>query len=262
MTSTEQPKDKAAERLGAAELLAAVADVRSSWLAAATSVLAANPLVASVWLVGSLGRNEGDGFSDVDLIVAVDQPVPDSFQTSPFAGLGLPGTVLFERPKPRNAPADGAYRALCLDLGGLPVLTDLYLWPAATAAVPAGAQVLLERTVLTRSDLAFMPLLDRHRTPDPTGADPTAAETTLMLIQLAAKYHARADTARLAGIAGQLGLPPDPDVLLLRQTLHQRGAPGRDQPLQDAFAAVGELLTLADEHGRPLTGDRADGEPR
>jgi hypothetical protein len=81
-----------------------------------------------------------------------------------------------------------------------------------------------------------------------------------MLIQLAAKYHARADTSRLAAIARQLGLPPDTDALLLRQTLHQRGATAIKPELQDAVTAVGELLTLADEHRHTLADHRAGGE--
>ena len=240
--------------------LAAITGARGAWLTGAVGGLRRLSFVAGAFLVGSLAAGVADAFSDIDLIVVVDDTTPAAVFADPVAGLGLGGRLLYVRPKPRNSPAGGAYRAVCLDLGGLPLLTDLYLWPAATGAVPAGAQVLLERTLLARSDLAFMALLEHHRTTDTTGADPAAAETTLMLIQLAAKYHARADTSRLAAIADQLGLPPDADALLLRQTLHQRGTAAIEPELQDAVAAVGELLTLADEHRQTLADDRAGGE--
>ena len=240
--------------------LAALVGARGAWLTDAVGRLRRLSFVAGALLVGSLAARVADAFSDIDLIVTVDDTTPAPLFTDPVDGLGLPGPVLYVRPKPRNSPAGGAYQAVCLELGGLPVLADLYLWPAATAAVPVGAQVLLERTALARSDLTFMPLLDRHRTTDTTGADPEAAETTLMLIQLAAKYHARADTTRLAAIADQLGLPPDTDALLLRQTLHQRIAPVGNRQLQKAITAIDELLTLADEHRRTPADGPTGGE--
>jgi predicted nucleotidyltransferase len=41
-----------------------------------TALLARHPFVVGMWLVGSLGRGVADGFSDVDLVVAVDTATP------------------------------------------------------------------------------------------------------------------------------------------------------------------------------------------
>lgn len=246
--------------LGGPDRLTALTRSRDAWLTGAIGELRRLPFVTGAFLVGSLAAGLADPSSDIDLIVVVDDSTPVPIFTDPAAGLGLGGTVLYVRPKARNSPAGGAYRALCLELGGLPMLADVYLWPAATAAVPTGAKVLLEKTALARNDLAFMPLLDRYRTADTTGADPQATASIMMLISLAAKYHARADTSRLAAIASQLGLPPSPDALLLRQTLHQRIDPGGNPQLENTITAIGELLTLADEHRRALGGVRTEGE--
>jgi len=80
---------------------------RQRWLEQTTGMLSGLPYVAGVWLVGSLGRGDGDAFSDVDLVVAVDATVPAEVVADPAAGLRLPGHQLYVRPKPRNAPAGG-----------------------------------------------------------------------------------------------------------------------------------------------------------
>jgi hypothetical protein len=170
--------------------------------------------------------------------------------------LPVPGTVLYTRPKPRNAPAGGAYLAICVELAGLPVLVDLYLWPAITAAVPAGGRVLHARTELPRSELGFLALLDRHRSTDTTGADPGHPASVLLLVQLAAKYRVRGDDDRRHGIHQQLHIPPDPGPAALRDVLGQRIDLARWPAFRDAVAAAHRLLDLIDPSMKGLcTGD-------
>ncbi|MFB9443138.1 hypothetical protein [Dactylosporangium vinaceum] len=208
--------------------------------------------MAGVWLVGSLGRGGDDGYSDVDLVVAVDSTVPAAVLADPATLLRVPDTVLlYTRPKPRNAPAGGAYEAVCIRLAGLPVLVDLYLWPAATAAVPDGARILYARTEPPRSDLAFMTLLDRHRSGDTTGADPDHPATVLLLVQLAAKYQARGDVSRRDGIHQQLHLPTGGTLAVLRDVLDQRIDLARWPAFQPAVAAVHRLLDIVESAHRP-----------
>jgi hypothetical protein len=217
--------------------------------------------VAGAWLVGSLGRGEGDCYSDIDLVVAIDPTTPPSVLADPVAALHLPGTVLFTRPKPRNAPAGGAYLAICIELAGLPVLVDLYLWPTTTAAVPADARILYAHTEPPRSDLAFMPLLERHRTADNTGADPHHPASTLLLVQLAAKYHLRHDDRRRQRIHQQLQIRPDASPATLRGVIDQRvDLTGRPQ-FSAAVAAARRLLDLADPPSRDPVPDSVDGGP-
>ncbi|WP_433294411.1 GDSL-type esterase/lipase family protein [Actinoplanes sp. CA-030573] len=235
---------------------------RQQWLEQMIARLRGLPYVAGVWLVGSLGRGDGDAFSDVDLVVAVDATVlPGEVIADPAAGLGLPGRQLYVRPKPRNAPAGGGYVAVGMEVAGLPLLVDVFVWPAASAAVPAGARALFERRRMPRSELDFIPLLDAHRTPDQQGSDPLAAGTVLMLVQLAAKYLARGNASRLAGICAQLGIPGDTcDVATLRKVLAER------IPLspvtQPAVDAVHRLLEHADLVRHRALADESDGGGR
>lgn len=197
-------------------------DPRTEWIAATTAILRRHSFVVGVWLVGSFARGTADDYSDIDLVAAVDANAPERVLAEPFTGLGLPGAVLFTRPKPRNAPVGGAYLAICLDLGGLPVLVDLFVWPIETAAVPVGGRVVYARSELAVSDLEFIPLIDRHRTTDTTGADPGHPATVLLLVLLAAKYHARRDRTRLAGIHRQLHIPEDAGPPTLHEVIDQR----------------------------------------
>jgi hypothetical protein len=81
-------------------LIAAFSRDRAAWIATAEAAVRGLPFVACAWLCGSLGRGGGDGFSDVDLVVAADQGTPST--VDPYQGLRLPGPVLHSRPKPHN----------------------------------------------------------------------------------------------------------------------------------------------------------------
>ncbi|WP_157411652.1 nucleotidyltransferase domain-containing protein [Actinoplanes rectilineatus] len=226
--------------------LAALAAGRSDWLDAVTVGLRERAFLTGAWLYGSLASESDDPFSDVDLVVVFDESMPGEVLRDPVNGLGLPGQVLFTRGKPRNAPLGGGYRAVCLDLDGLPLLVDLCLWPTATATVPAGSRVLHETGTLPRSELGFMALMDRHRTTDSRGADPDAAENILFLTQLAAKYLARGDRERQEAIHDQLGLPPDTAAPGLARMLRDRIDLAGHPELAPAVTAAGRLIDLAD----------------
>lgn len=227
--------------------LMAVTAARAAWIAATVDALQQRRFVDAAWLVGSLGRGGADPYSDVDLVVAVDTTTPQGVFDDAVAGLRLPGPVLFTIGKPRNAPAGGGYLTVCVELATLPVLVDLYLWPTETAALPADGRLLLHRTPPPpRTDLAFMPLLDRHRTPDTTGTDPNHPASVLMLVQLAAKYLARSDQPRHAAITRHLDLPSGADIVMLRQILDERIERAAARQLRSAIAAAHRLLDLAD----------------
>ncbi|MEU7926350.1 nucleotidyltransferase domain-containing protein [Micromonospora sp. NPDC049107] len=244
----------------AAALLAAVVEARTAWLAATVDVLHQRKSVWAAWLVGSFGRGSADPYSDVDLVVAVDDTTPQSVLDDPVAGLHLPGRLLFTRGKPRNAPAGGGYVTACVELAALPVLIDLYLWPATTAAIPTDGRLLLYReSPPPRTGLAFMPLLDQHRTSDSTGADANHPASILFLVQLAAKYLARGDRQRHVAITQHLGFPSGVEIVTLRQILDERVDQAAAEVMRPAINAAHRLLDLVDT----VTGDglTRDGGP-
>jgi hypothetical protein len=232
----------------AAGALARLRQARTAWLHQALEVFSAHRFVEGVWVEGSLGRGDADAFSDVDLVLAIGGSAPPSVFGDPIAGLGLPGHVLYTRDKPKNAPAGGAYRAACVELVALPVLVDLYLWPAATATMSAAARRLFQRGDRPpRSDLSFLPLISQYPSGDTGDSDPYQPQTVLMLVQLAAKYLARGDHEREAAIRRQLRDPADAgDAAALRRLLAARVDSMAGSSLEAAVTAVHRLIEIAE----------------
>lgn len=232
----------------ATDALARLTQARTAWLHQALEVFSAHRFVAAVWVEGSLGRGDADAFSDVDLVLAIDGSAPPSVFADPVAGLGLPGRVLYTRDKPKNALAGGAYRAACVELVALPVLADLYLWPAATATMSAAARLLLQRgDPPPRSDLSFLPLISQYPSGDTRDSDPYQPQTVLILVQLAAKHLARGDHEREASIRRQLRDPAHAgDAAALRRLLAARVDSKAGSSLDGAVTAVHRLIEIAE----------------
>ncbi|WP_229070875.1 nucleotidyltransferase domain-containing protein [Actinoplanes sp. DH11] len=228
--------------------LALLTEARTDWLIQALDVFSSHRFVDAVWVEGSLGRGDADAFSDVDLVLAIGGSAPPSVFADPVAGLGLPGRVLYTRDKPKNAPSGGAYRAACVELVGLPVLVDLYLWPAATASMSAAARLLFQRGDRPpRSDLSFLPLISQYLSGDTRDSDPYQPQTVLMLVQLAAKYLARGNHEWEASIRRQLRDPADAsDAAALRRLLAARVDSMTGSSLEAAVTAVHRLIEIAE----------------
>lgn len=80
-----------------------LARVRSRWLSAATVSLRADPGVLGVALAGSLGAGCADDWSDVDLLVVVDDAALDA-HAAPGRVAGVPGTLAFASDARHSAP--------------------------------------------------------------------------------------------------------------------------------------------------------------
>jgi hypothetical protein len=185
-------------------------------------------------------------WSDVDVVVAAEPEAVPAIADDTVVALGMPGTVLFRLAVPRNAPAGGAYLGVCLELAGLPLWTDWYVWPTTTAAVPADAVVVVARAgvPLPRSAQRFMPLLDRKRTTATGKADRADPRFRLLAVMLAAKYLARRDADRLAHMLRLLALDPV-DAAHAPVLLHSVLTPVGGAELRPAVTAATALLELA-----------------
>src|SRR5262245_4945050 len=80
-----------------------LASIRSRWLAAATASIRADPAVLGAALVGSLGAGRADDWSDVDLLIVVDDASLDE-HAAPASLAGVPGTLAFASDARHNAP--------------------------------------------------------------------------------------------------------------------------------------------------------------
>jgi hypothetical protein len=174
--------------------LAEHAAARDAWLAATSRQLHEDERVAAVWLVGSLGQDGGDAWSDVDLVLVVSDEDLDGLVERRRSEFGRFGEVLVAIDAP-NAPAGGAYLGVAYAVGELPLWVDWYLWPRSAARRPSDARVLIERAELpppaTKPHAA---LLQHSRAAAPHAvvdrfADPV--DFTVAMVPIAAKYIAR-----------------------------------------------------------------------
>jgi hypothetical protein len=209
-------------------------------------VAARHAELGALLLIGSLGRGGGDAWSDLDLI-AVPGPRFDRLDLVKVFG----EQVLAVLDAPRNAPIGGDYVGLCLDVAGMALWIDWYLWPQDTATVPADASAVYDDLGLPHSDRDFIALITANSNPS-APAHPANAATTLLRIAVAAKYLARADLPRLsAKLPDVQGLSP----AQVAARLHGKLAGIHEPGLTRAVAATRRLLDLAvTASGYPRTG--------
>jgi hypothetical protein len=174
--------------------LADHATARDAWLVATSRQLQGDERVAAVWLVGSLGQNGGDAWSDVDLALVVRDEELDRLAERRRSEFGRFGEVLVAIDAP-NAPAGGAYLGVAYAVGELPLWVDWYLWPLSTARRPNDARVLIERAALPPpATTPHAALIQHSRAAAPHAvvdrfADPV--DFTVAMVPIAAKYIAR-----------------------------------------------------------------------
>jgi hypothetical protein len=235
--------------------LTAHAVARDAWLDATTRQLQGDERIVAVWLVGSLGQEDGDEWSDVDLaLVARDEDLPVLAEQR-RAEFSRFGEVLVAIDAP-NAPAGGAYLGVAYAAGELPLWVDWYLWPLSTARRPNDARVLIERAALLPPAVKPHAALIQHsRAAAPQAvrdrfADPV--DFTVAMVPIAAKYIARGQPREANKLLGLLDRDA-PNALGVREQLSalrrilQRAERTRPSAAVQAAAAVLDLTEqLAD----------------
>jgi hypothetical protein len=233
----------------AVQSLAEHAAARDAWLAATSRQLHEDERVAAVWLVGSLGQDGGDAWSDVDLALVVNDDDLDGLVERRRSEFGRFGEVLVAIDAP-NAPAGGAYLGVAYAVGELPLWVDWYLWPRSTARRPSDARVLIERAELPPpATKPHATLLQDSRAADPHAvvdrfADPV--DFTVAMVPIAAKYIARRQPQEANKLLGLLDRDA-PSALGVREQLSalrrilRRVAGGQPSAAVQAAAAVLDL---------------------
>jgi hypothetical protein len=199
--------------------LADHAAARDAWLNATRRQLLGDERITAVWLVGSLGQEGGDEWSDVDLVLVVRDEHLQGLAQRRRSEFSRFGEVLVAIDAP-NAPAGGAYLGVAYAVGELPLWVDWYVWPHSTARLPSDARVLIERAVvLPPAAEPHAALIAQSGQADPQAvhdlfADPL--DFAVAMVPIAAKYIARRQPREAGKLLRLLG-SDTPGVLGARE---------------------------------------------
>lgn len=174
-----------------------------------SETLAKKPLVAAVWLGGSLGRGEGDGLSDVDLVVVAAPGKVGELVTSVRAGLDLAGEVALVHEAPQNAPADGAQLNVLYDTKPLPIYVDWNVWPHVDER-PSDVRKLFEREPVRAGARPFHSALDDMPRGTGTPLDDRLSAFRAFMVPILMKYATRGRFESVAEVLNYMRIPGDP----------------------------------------------------
>jgi predicted nucleotidyltransferase len=216
---------------------------RAEWLRDARDAFERDARVDAALLAGSLGRGQGDEWSDVDLVVAV---TPDVIEHR-AAFVTAFGDAVFVFDSQWNSPLDGAQCNVLYDVGCDWLLyVDWDLWPRHRAVVTPDVDVVFNRVGLPETDL----LLDEHRTwprhPRPEMTPAHLRRARLAMLPIIAKCIARGDTERAQRMLTNLGFAPsatDRSALVIAASAMLAAASGTDDVR--LVRSIGAMLRIA-----------------
>ncbi len=117
-----------------------------------TKSLQEDSRVSAVWLFGSLGRDDADALSDIDIwVVIADDHIQDVVNHRQKFVAQISQPIFFVEAS-QNAPQDGGYLMAYYDMFIGPHQVDWYWQPQSLAYIPSETHVLFERIGLTRND--------------------------------------------------------------------------------------------------------------
>ncbi|TYB57603.1 nucleotidyltransferase domain-containing protein [Nonomuraea sp. PA05] len=221
-----------------------LAGIRSRWLGAATAGLHDDPGVAGAALVGSFGAGRADDWSDLDLLVYVDDARLDEYAAPGRLPSG-PGVLSMAFDSRHNGPR--GTRALWLNhlADGLPLQVDWYVHPVSRAGWPADSVPVLDRRGFDRLPATFAELLGEGEREPPTPKGPVERQLgRLAMVTVAGRRIARRspDTARMLEILGCARVPGASwrhRLTTLREVLDGFAALGRPDDVAAGHAYLG-----------------------
>src|ERR1700729_2364885 len=138
---------------GAPEGPALLARLRDRLLDQVLGLLEADPAVAGVTLVGSLGRREEDDWSDIDLFILASDQFIRQFMNEPAASPWARADLISDGR--HNSPAGATSLGTTHIRSGLPLWVDLHVHPADRTKWPTDSRVVFERRPVTTGTLPF-----------------------------------------------------------------------------------------------------------
>lgn len=165
-------------------------ELRDALLDQVLGLLEADPAVAAVALIGSLGRGEGDNWSDIDLLVLMDDQAIARFADDPAATRWAHGDLLVDGR--HNSPAGAASVGVTHLRSGLPLHVDLHVHPIAMTRWPAGSRVVFQRRPVEEGTQTLDELnASGPRQPATAKAADEARMIHLSYVPIAGKYIGR-----------------------------------------------------------------------
>ena len=247
--SVEQAKVDCNEDRGQWPSAPRLVRIRARWLSAATAALQDDQLVVGAALVGSLGAGRADDWSDIDLLIVVEDAHLDDFATSSRLPNGS-GRLAFAIDARHNGPRGTRAVSAQYVVDGLPLWVDWHIHPVSLAKWPSDSTVIFDRCDIGRTSATFAEYLNRGERETATEKSPNDQQAMrLALVPIAGKQLARhsPETARTIEF---LGGPHVPDgdwkehLAALRQLLDQFATLGRPDSLSAGRAYV-DLLGKA-----------------
>ena len=116
-------------------------------------LLEADPAVAGVALVGSLGRGEEDNWSDIDLLILASDRFIRQFMNDPAASPWARADLLSDGR--HNSPVGATSLGTTHIRSGLPLRVDLHVHPADRTPWPTDGRVVFERRPIRTGTLPF-----------------------------------------------------------------------------------------------------------
>jgi hypothetical protein len=169
---------------------ALLGDLRDDLLDQVLGLLQADLAVAGVALVGSLGRGEADNWSDIDLLILMNDEELARFAEEPAAWPWAQADLLADAR--HNSPAGATSMGATYLRAGLPVRVDLHVHPATRTRWPTGSRVVFERRPAGAGNLSFDQLnASGPRQPATAKDRDEVRQIHLSYVPLAGKYVAR-----------------------------------------------------------------------
>ncbi len=161
---------------------------RSETLQRIITYLENDDRVVAAWVTGSLGRQDTDGLSDIDVKIAVLDEHSDIMNETRQEQARQVGTPLLIQEAPHNAPPSGAYLLVMYEGSCGPIHVDWMWQPQSLARIPAEAHILFDRVGLLPEPPVARPMGQALR-------DQLTERTVFfwMMVQIAAKKSARGE---------------------------------------------------------------------
>lgn len=219
------------------------ATLRDAWLSRASAALTNDPRVAGWGLVGSFGRGEADGWSDVDLLVFIRDGDFGAFIDRERNAFWSTAQLLVDAG--RNAPMGATSVATLYLISGLPIGADWYVYPSSMGAWPDDCQVMHGADSAPRTNTPFAEWNGGGARNQPVDISPAEElQARLAMVPIAGKYIARRSPAA-DGMLQFLGAPaPSTQPLAQLQALQDLVADLAAECPTWLVSTVSEYLSL------------------